>query len=197
MARRTGTGEIVVDVLERLGLEWLVDERDMLDEERLGEFELKNEEVERVVREGVTNLEADETELDTSTNKVFVSIVRVPPRANKPPLLLAPPSAVTETCARIVPANAMLIPKVADVPTCQKTLQGKPPPESITAEPTEVTKVEPIWKYQASVGDPVPASIKVPVSCADELNSYVPGAKDRPPKLPVKTIPPLKAATTL
>jgi len=67
----------------------------------------------------------------------------------------------------------------------------------MTDAPTEVIKVLPIWKYQASVGDPVPARTKVPVSCADVVNLYVPGAKVLPPKLPVNIMKLPKLATAL
>jgi hypothetical protein len=57
--------------------------------------------------------------------------------------------------------------------------------------------MDPIWKYQASLVDPVPASVNVPVTCADELYEYVPGTKLMPPRSPLRTVAPLNPATVL
>jgi hypothetical protein len=92
----------------------------------------------------------DENEDDTaqptglSAKMVLLLSVRDPPSANKPPSLEACPFAVIETWARMVPAKLVPVPRVALVPTFQKTLPGSPPPVRITADPTAVTKVVPI-----------------------------------------------------
>jgi hypothetical protein len=90
-----------------------------------------------------------------------------PPRAKSPPSEVTPEFAVMETCAKTVPESRDATPNVAEDPTRQNTLQGFAPPVSMTVEPTEVTKVEPIWKYHASVGEPVPARVNIPVICAE------------------------------
>jgi hypothetical protein len=59
------------------------------------------------------------------------------------PLRVAPVLSVAEASARIVPTNAVDVPKVAELPTCQKTLQACAPPSSVTALPDAVTRDEP------------------------------------------------------
>jgi hypothetical protein len=68
---------------------------------------------------------------------------------------------------------------------------------SATIEFVAVFRVDPIWKYQASLVDPVPASVNVPVICADEPYLYVPGTRLMPPRSPLRTVAPLNAATVL
>jgi hypothetical protein len=66
------------------------------------------------------------------------------PRANTPPWIEDSPFIVIETAARMFPANSVPIPIVALDPTFQKTLQGCPPANICTADPTAVVRVEPI-----------------------------------------------------
>ena len=68
---------------------------------------------------------------------------------------------------------------------------------SSTIEFVAVFSVDPIWKYQASLIEPVPASVNIPVTCADELYLYVPGTRIMPPRSPLRTVAPLNAATVL
>jgi hypothetical protein len=91
-------------------------------------------------------------------------IVIEAPRANSPPTEVASAFAVIETAARMLPTISDPIPSVADVPIFQNTLQGCPPPVIVTADPMAVVSVEPIWKYHASLGEPVPTSVKTPDS---------------------------------
>jgi hypothetical protein len=76
---------------------------------------------------------------------------------------------VTEAAARIFPWNKLPVPKVAELPTCQNTLHANPPPVSRTLDPDAVVREDPIWKYHASLAEPVPARVKVPVTAAEEL----------------------------
>jgi hypothetical protein len=68
---------------------------------------------------------------------------------------------------------------------------------SSTIEFVAVFSVDPIWKYQASLIDPVPASVNIPVTCADELYLYVPGTRLMPPRSPLRTVAPPNPATVL
>ncbi len=68
---------------------------------------------------------------------------------------------------------------------------------SATIEFVAVFKVDPIWKYQVSLGDPVLASFNTPVTCADELYLYVPGTRLMPPRSPLRTVAPVNVATVL
>jgi hypothetical protein len=67
-----------------------------------------------------------------------------------------------------------------------------------TLEPLAVITVDPTWKYQASLGDPVPARVKVPVRNAELLKLYVPGERTMPPRSnPVREVAPPRLAIAL
>jgi hypothetical protein len=68
---------------------------------------------------------------------------------------------------------------------------------SRTLDPAAVVSEVPIWKYQASVLDPVPASVKTPVIAAEVPKLYVPGAKVVPPRSSVSTVAPSRFAIAL
>jgi len=55
---------------------------------------------------------------------VLVSIVTAPFLAKAAPVMVAPVSSVMLVNARIVPLNEVVVPRVAELPTCQKTLQA-------------------------------------------------------------------------
>ena len=50
---------------------------------------------------------------------VLLSSVTAPPLASSRPSIVAPVVAVMEVLARIVPTKAVLVPRVAELPTCQ------------------------------------------------------------------------------
>jgi hypothetical protein len=104
-----------------------------------------------------------------STLTVLSSRVTVAPNAKTPPLDTASVLSVTEAAARIFPWNTLPVPKVAELPTCQNTLHANPPPVSRTLDPDAVVREDPIWKYHASLAEPVPTRVKVPVTAAEEL----------------------------
>ena len=62
--------------------------------------------------------------LQTGTVITFLSSVTAPFRANSRPSTFARLAAVMEVKAKIVPTKVEDVPKVAELPTCQKTLQG-------------------------------------------------------------------------
>jgi hypothetical protein len=66
-----------------------------------------------------------------------------------------------------------------------------------TIEVVAVVRVDPIRKYQASLVDPVPASVNIPVICAEVLYWYAPGTRIMPPRSPLKTVAPPSAAIVL
>jgi hypothetical protein len=104
-----------------------------------------------------------------STLTMLLSRVTDAPNAKTPPLDTAAVLSVTEAAARIFPWNTLPVPKVAELPTCQNTLQANPPLVSRTLDPDAVIREDPIWKYHASLAEPVPARVKVPVTAAEEL----------------------------
>ena len=89
--------------------------------------------------------------------------------------------------ARMFPANAVLVPSVADEPTCQNTLHADPPLMTLTMELLAVVSVDPIWKTNSAAAFPCASSVRAPVSCADVAKQYTPGVSVSPPRFcPVK-----------
>ena len=67
--------------------------------------------------------------------------------AKTPPTTLAPVSRVTEARARTYPEIELLVPRVAELPTCQKMLQAVAPFSRTTEEPEPNMRVEEgAWK---------------------------------------------------
>lgn len=58
------------------------------------------------------------------TFTVLLLRVTAPVCASNRPCTLAPLFKVTDVCARIVPTNDVVVPSVAELPTCQKTLHA-------------------------------------------------------------------------
>jgi len=56
---------------------------------------------------------------------VLLSKVTAPFRARALPLRVAPVVSVIEVRAKMFPANVLLVPRVAEDPTCQKTLAAR------------------------------------------------------------------------
>jgi len=92
-------------------------------------------------------------------------IVTEPFLASARPLRV-PPFSVILVKAIIFPAKVLPVCMVAEVPTCQNTLQGPAPPVKATEAPVAVVRVLPIWKIHTSVA--VPFSVRVPFSSAAE-----------------------------
>ncbi|CAM6000729.1 unnamed protein product [Sphagnum balticum] len=105
-------------------------------------------------------LEEEEDTEQASATTVFGSTTIDAPIAKSPPSEVADVSSVSDSAARIVPWKEDPAPGVADDPTCQQTLHGSAPPVSATIEFVAVFKVDPIWKYQVLLEDPVPASFQ-------------------------------------
>jgi hypothetical protein len=53
----------------------------------------------------------------------LLSSVTAPTRARSLPSTVAPVVAVIDIRARMFPLNVVVVPRVAELPTCQKTLQ--------------------------------------------------------------------------
>jgi len=74
---------------------------------------------------------------------VLVSRVTAPLRASARPFSVAPVVIEIGVRARMFPTNALLVPIVAELPTCQNTLQGCAPPISRTRLPEPEVSVDP------------------------------------------------------
>src|SRR5688572_1433182 len=99
---------------------------------------------------------------------VLLSSVTAPLRASTRPDVSAPVVRVMLVSARMSPAKFVLVPRVAELPTCQKTLShALPPLMTVTDEPLAVVSVLPILKRNSAFGLPSALSESAPVSCAD------------------------------
>jgi hypothetical protein len=75
---------------------------------------------------------------------------------------------VIDVSARIVPRKVEPVPRVAELPTCQKTLQAWAPLMRLTLLADAVISVEPAWKTNIAFGFPPPLSVSDPVSPIDD-----------------------------
>ena len=88
------------------------------------------------------------------TVMVLESRVTAPFRAKSRPSTVAPVVAVMEVKARMFPLKTEVVPSVAELPTCQKTLAACAPPLRITWRPDVVVNVDPIWKMKTALASP-------------------------------------------
>ena len=101
----------------------------------------------------------------------MVSIVTAPFRARAlPGIMSAPVFSVILASARIFPWNAVVVPSVAELPTCQNKLQAvvEPPLVMRTDELLAVVSVLPIRKTKTELGLPWALRVSLPVNPADE-----------------------------
>src|ERR1017187_7282316 len=77
---------------------------------------------------------------------LLLSSVTAPFRARTLPSVLAPVFRVILVSARTFPANEVVVPRVAELPTCHHTPQAEAPLLSVTEEPLAVVSVVPILK---------------------------------------------------
>src|SRR5438105_10633063 len=122
---------------------------------------------------------------------VLVSKVTAAVRANSRPSTAAPVVTVIEANARMLPLNTEPVPRVAELPTCQKTLAALAPPLKITWRPTVVVRVDAIWKMNTALASPWASSVRSPEEISsEEVDLYRPGVRVRPPRLPAIVIAP-------
>src|ERR1700724_635348 len=95
------------------------------------------------------------------------SRVPAPFRARPLPDPLAPVFRVMLVSATMLPSSAVPVPRVAELPTCQKMPQLEPPLISSTDEALAVVSVLPILKMNRALGLPCALRVRVPVSCAE------------------------------
>lgn len=100
---------------------------------------------------------------------LLVSIVTAPVRARARPAIVAPVVRLMLSRARILPTKVVVVPMVAELPTCQKTLQGEPPLITWTVDALAVVSVLPVLKIKTALALPWASRVSVPVSCADEV----------------------------
>ena len=99
---------------------------------------------------------------------VLVSSVVAPLRANVLPSAVAPVVTVIDVKARTVPVNTEFVPSVAELPICQKTLQGDAPPMRLTRLAEAVVSVEPAWKMKTASPSPWASRVRIPVNPSED-----------------------------
>lgn len=100
----------------------------------------------------------------------MVSRLTWPLRASARPSMVVPVATVIEVRARMLPTKVELVPSVAELPTCQKTLQAWAPPMRLTWLPDPVMRVEAIWKMKTALGSPWASRVSVPVFPSEEVD---------------------------
>ena len=110
------------------------------------------------------------------TLMVSSSRVTAPLRASARPVMVSPVSTVIEVKARMVPWKAVPVLSVAELPTCQKTLQAWAPLVRTTELPAgSVRSVEGAWKIQTASGLPPAFRVSAPETSSDDEALYTPG----------------------
>ena len=94
---------------------------------------------------------------------VLLSRVTAPVRARARPFTVAPEVIVMDVRAMIVPARLEPVASVAELVTCQKTLQGLAPLMSETRLDDDVMNVDVALKIQTEPGSFWASSVSVPV----------------------------------
>ena len=97
-----------------------------------------------------------------------LSSVTVPFRARTRPSTVTPVVTVMLCSAMIVPRNVEPVPSVAELVTCQKTLQDWAPLIRLIWLADPVVSDEPAWKTKTAFGSPPPFSVSAPESPIDE-----------------------------
>ena len=110
---------------------------------------------------------------------LMVSSLRVtsPFRASARPSMVTAPGIVIEVRARMVPWKGVPVLSVAELPTCQKTLQAWAPLVRTTELPVgSVMSAEGTWKTQTASASPPAFRVSVPKTSSDDEALYTPGA---------------------
>ena len=102
------------------------------------------------------------------TDTVFESSVTAPLRASALPDNLALVSRVMLVRAITVPMKFVPVPRVAELPTCQKTSHRCAPLMSATVESLAVVMVLPMRKIKTESGLPSAFRVSVPVMAAED-----------------------------
>ena len=135
--------------------------------------------------------------LHAGTVIVSLSRVTAPVWASARPTIVLFVVTVIDARARIVPLKLEPVPSVAELPTCQNTLQAWASPIRTTWLAEPVVSVEPIWKMKTAAGLPCASRYNVPLSSSADDSLYTPGFKvcpapTKPLKLPVGLCPAAK-----
>ena len=113
---------------------------------------------------------------------VLVFNVVAPLSANARPETVVPVFTAMLVNARRFPTKRVPVPSVAELPTCQYTLQGEAPLIRSTEALLAVVSVLPIWNTNTALASPLASRVSAPVSCAEVAKKYTPGRSVFPPR---------------
>ena len=82
--------------------------------------------------------------------------------ANILPHPVAPPLYVRSIKDSTFPLKTAFVPMVAELPTCHQTLEALAPPARMIWLPTNVVRVDPIWKMKTAFELPPASSVRLP-----------------------------------
>jgi hypothetical protein len=99
---------------------------------------------------------------------VLPIIVTPPVNANALPSSVAPVLKVMDCIAMTVPLKTEVVPKVAELPTCQKMLDASAPPLRITLRPDVVVSVDAICIMKTELAVPCASKVRSPDDIASE-----------------------------
>jgi hypothetical protein len=108
---------------------------------------------------------------------VIVSSSRVtaPLRASARPAIVSPVFTEIDVRARILPEKSELVPRVAELPTCQNTSQAWASPVRMMLLAESVMSVEGAWKIKTAFGSPPASRVSDPPTSSEEDALYTPG----------------------
>ena len=95
--------------------------------------------------------------------KVLLSSDTWPLRASARPSTSVPVVTEIDVSAMIVPTKVDVVPRVAELPTCQKTLHAVAPLIRLTRLSDAVINVDATWKMKTALGSPWPSRVSVPL----------------------------------
>src|SRR2546426_5964367 len=122
---------------------------------------------------------------------VLVSKVTAPFRANALPSSVAPVASAIDVRASMFPLKTEVVPRVAELPTCQKTLAAWALPLRMTWRPDVVVRVDAIWKMKTALASPWASSVRSPDDISSEdVDLDRPGVRVGPPGFPASVIAP-------
>src|SRR5450759_4526944 len=98
---------------------------------------------------------------------VLLIIVTPPFLANALPSSVAPVLKVMDSNAITVPLKTEVVPKVAELPTCQKMLDASAPPLRITLRPDVVVRADAICIMKTELAFPFASKVRSP----DDISS--------------------------
>src|SRR5690606_36310388 len=110
----------------------------------------------------------------TGTVMVVLPRVTAPLIARARPSRLAPAFRVIEVSARMEPAKSAEVLRVAELPTCQKTVEASAPLARMIWLPEAASRVEVVWKIQTMLESPPASSVRVVLMRNDSALEWTP-----------------------